>query len=61
MSSYSEQLCARIAEKQRRLARIGSANSFPIGGSVNAAAVAMEELRRQIAVYEKLLAEYADH
>jgi hypothetical protein len=60
MSSYSEQLRARIAEKRRQLEEIKSANLFPISGSVNAAAVAMQELRRQISVDEKLLAQYSN-
>lgn len=57
MSSYSDKLRARIAEKRRQLKEIESANLFPIGGSVNPASMATRELRRQIAVDAKLLAE----
>lgn len=39
MSSYCEQLRARIADKRRQLEEIESANLFPIRGSVNAAAI----------------------
>jgi hypothetical protein len=58
MSSYCEQLRARIAEKRCQLEEIESANLFPVRGSVNASAIAMQELRRQIAVDEGRLAEY---
>ena len=59
MSSYCEQLRARIAEKRRQLEEIESANLFPIRGSMNAAALAVQELCRQIAVDEGLLADHA--
>ncbi len=58
MSSYCEQLRARIAEKRRKLEEINSANLFPIGGSVNAVGSVKQELRRQITVYEAILADH---
>ncbi len=58
MSSYDEQLRARLAKKGRRIEEIESRNLFPVHGSVNTAALAVQELRRQIAVDERLLAEY---
>ena len=58
MSSYCEQLRARIAEKRRQLEEIESANLFPIRGSVNAAALVVQEFRRQIAVDEELLSDH---
>jgi hypothetical protein len=60
MSSYHEQLRARIAEKRRKLEKIKSANLLPVDGSVNAIALVMQELRRQIAVDEGLLANYTN-
>jgi len=61
MSNYCELLRARIAEKQCRLERIETANLFPIHGSLNAAALVVRELRRQIAVDQRLLADHSRH
>ena len=58
MSSYLQQLRARITQKRCRLEKIESANLLPIGNSRNAAALAAQELRRQIAVDEGVLADY---
>ena len=58
MSDYCEKLRGHVAEKRRKLEKIDSANLVPLSGSENAAAIVAQELRRQIAVYEGLLADH---
>jgi hypothetical protein len=60
MSSYCEQLRARITTKRRKLEEHEALNLVRIGGSINAHALVKQELRRQIAVDEELLANEID-
>ncbi|WP_454647701.1 hypothetical protein [Bradyrhizobium liaoningense] len=58
MSDYGDILRARIAAKQRQLQRMQSSPPLvPIGGSVDAASMVEREIRRQLTVLERLLAE----
>jgi hypothetical protein len=53
--SYVDDLRARIADKRRQLEELESVNLVPIGGSIDAASLVKQELRRQIAVDQQLL------
>jgi hypothetical protein len=56
MCRFYDNWRARISDRRRRLENLKSAPSlYPIGGSIDAAAAAVRELRRQIGVYETLL------